>query len=172
MTLYEHVFIARPEISPTRAQKLIDEIGDIVSKQGGQVGKTEYWGLRQLAYPIKKSSKGHYMLLNITAEHSAISEMERQMKLNDDIIRFLTLKVKTHDDSQSAPIRQKEKEWSEDDDGRKNDSQSASTRHGKASSSVEKDKISIKEDAKESVKESVKENAKDGVKDDVGGDDA
>ena len=104
MTLYEHVFIARQDITPQRAQALIEEFSATIAEQGGNVAKTEYWGLCNLAYQIKKNRKGHYMLLNIEASHTAITEMERQMKLHDDILRFLTLRVDEHDPNPSPPM--------------------------------------------------------------------
>ena len=104
-TLYEHVFIARQDITPQRAQALIEEFSATIAEQGGNVAKTEYWGLCNLAYQIKKNRKGHYMLLNIEASHTAITEMERQMKLHDDILRFLTLRVDEHDPNPSPPMQ-------------------------------------------------------------------
>ena len=82
----------------------------ILTEQGGSIEKTEYWGLRSLAYRVKKNRKGHYSLLNITADHTAISEMERQMSLNDDILRFMTIRVEEHDVEPSAPLSSKNKD--------------------------------------------------------------
>ena len=110
MTLYEHVFIARQDITPQRALTLIEEFSATIAEQGGNVAKTEYWGLCNLAYQIKKNRKGHYMLLNIEASHTAITEMERQMKLHADILRFLTLRVDEHDPNPSPPMQRSAKE--------------------------------------------------------------
>ena len=87
MSLYEHVFICRQDISQQQVETLTENLTAILTEQGGSIEKTEYWGLRSLAYRVKKNRKGHYSLLNITADHTAISEMERQMSLNDDILR-------------------------------------------------------------------------------------
>ena len=110
MSLYEHVFICRQDISQQQVESLTENLIAILSEQGGSVEKTEYWGLRSLAYRVKKNRKGHYSLLNITADHSAISEMERQMSLNDDILRFMTIRVDEHDTEPSAPLSSKNKD--------------------------------------------------------------
>ena len=110
MSLYEHVFICRQDISQQQVESLTENLTAILSEQGGSVEKTEYWGLRSLAYRVKKNRKGHYSLLNITADHSAISEMERQMSLNDDILRFMTIRVDEHDTEPSAPLSSKNKD--------------------------------------------------------------
>lgn len=103
MSLYEHVFIARPDMSPQQAEDLIKTYGDIVCAEGGSVGKTEYWGLRNMAYRIKRFRKGHYSLMNIDAPHKAVAEMERRMRLSSEVLRFLTIRVDAHDDKPSLP---------------------------------------------------------------------
>ena len=110
MSLYEHVFICRQDISQQQVEKLTENLTAILTEQGGSIEKTEYWGLRSLAYRVKKNRKGHYSLLNITADHTAISEMERQMSLNDDILRFMTIRVEEHDGEPSAPLSSKNKD--------------------------------------------------------------
>lgn len=117
MTLYEHVFIVRPEISPQRANKLAEEFAAIAAQNGGSVDKTEFWGLRELAYPIKKNEKGYYFLLNIKTDNAQLSEMERQMKLHDDVLRYLSLKVSALDPNPSVQMQNKEKDegWNSDD---------------------------------------------------------
>ena len=110
MSLYEHVFICRQDISQQQVEGLTENLTAILSEHGGSVEKTEYWGLRSLAYRVKKNRKGHYSLLNISADHSAISEMERQMSLNDDILRFMTIRVDEHDTEPSAPLSTKNKD--------------------------------------------------------------
>ncbi len=119
MNFYEHVFIVRPEVSSQRAQALAEEFGATLTKGGGSVGKTEYWGLKDLAYPIKKNDKGHYLLMNITANPSDVGEMERQMKLHEDILRFLTLRVDELDENPSIQMKRKDKESSESEDSPK-----------------------------------------------------
>ena len=110
MSLYEHVFICRQDISQQQVESLTVNLTTILAEQGGSVEKTEYWGLRSLAYRVRKNRKGHYSLLNITADHTAISEMERQMSLNDDILRFMTIRVEEHDAEPSAPLSSKNKD--------------------------------------------------------------
>ena len=110
MSLYEHVFICRQDISQQQVETLTENLTAILTEQGGSIEKTEYWGLRSLAYRVKKNRKGHYSLLNITADHTAISEMERQMSLNDDILRFMTIRVEEHNVEPSAPLSSKNKD--------------------------------------------------------------
>jgi len=93
MTLYESVFIARQDISSSQVDSLADSFEKIIQDGGGQVPKREYWGLRSLAYKIKKNRKGHYVLFNIDAPSEAMLEYERIMKLNEDILRYMTLRV-------------------------------------------------------------------------------
>jgi len=105
MPLYEHVMIARPDISGQQAEALLEEMKGILAENGGTVSKTEYWGLRNLSYRIRKHRKGHYGLLNIEAPSAAVSELERRLKIHDDVIRFLTIRVDELDLGQSAPLQ-------------------------------------------------------------------
>ncbi len=93
MPYYESVFIARQDISGPQAEALTDGFAKLIEDQGGQVAKREYWGLRSLAYRIKKNRKGHYMLFNIDGPAGAVQEMERQMRLHEDVLRYLTIRV-------------------------------------------------------------------------------
>src|SRR3546814_7270273 len=93
MPYYESVFIARQDISSAQVDQLADQFTEIVASGGGEVKKREYWGLRSLAYRIKKNRKGHYMLFNLDAPAAAVSEMEHLMRLNEDILRYPTIKV-------------------------------------------------------------------------------
>ena len=110
MALYEHVFIARQDISSQQVEGLTDMITAVLEENGGEITKKEYWGIKSLAYRVKKNRKGHYSLLNIHAEHSAIAEMERRISLNDDIIRFMTLRVDEHETEESVQIRNKNRD--------------------------------------------------------------
>ena len=101
MRLYEHTFIARQDLSPQQAQALADTYAGVIAEHGGEVTKNEYWGLRNLAYRIKKNRKGHYLHLNLRAEAAAIDELERQERLSDDVIRYLTVRVDQLDDGPS-----------------------------------------------------------------------
>jgi small subunit ribosomal protein S6 len=105
MPLYEHVFIARQDISPQQVEALTDQLKGVIKEGGGDVQKAEYWGLRTLTYRIKKNRKGHYSLLNIDAPHEAVSEMERQMRINEDVLRFMTLRVDELEEGESAMMK-------------------------------------------------------------------
>ncbi len=105
MPLYEHVFLARQEVSPQQVEAMIDEFGQIIKDGGGKVGKTEYWGLKTLAFKIKKSRKAHYALMNIEASPDVVAEMERRMRLSTDVLRFLTLRVDEHETEPSVQMR-------------------------------------------------------------------
>jgi small subunit ribosomal protein S6 len=93
LAYYESVFIARQEISSAQVEALADALGKVVEDQGGQIAKREYWGLRALAHRIKKNRKGHYVLFNLDAPPPAVVELERQMRINEDVLRFLTVRV-------------------------------------------------------------------------------
>lgn len=105
MAFYENVFIARQDISQPQAEALGDAFAKVVGDLGGKVTKREYWGLRNLSFRIKKNRKGHYMLLNIDAPAAALHEMERQMRINEDIVRFLTVRVEELEEGPSAMMR-------------------------------------------------------------------
>src|ERR1700761_4529275 len=92
MALYEHLLIARQDISAQQVDALATHLKTIVEGQGGKVEKQEYWGLRGLAYRIKKNRKRHYVLLNINAPSGAVVELERQLKINEDVLRYITVK--------------------------------------------------------------------------------
>lgn len=108
MPTYEHVFIARQDVSSQHVDTLLETFKDVITEGGGSIGKTEYWGLRNLAYRIRKNRKGHYVLMNIDAPHPAVAEMERQMRLNEDVLRFMTLRTKEMDETPSAMMIAKE----------------------------------------------------------------
>ena len=97
MALYEHVVIARQDISPQQAEALNDTLKALIEQGGGSVAKIEYWGLRNLTYRIKKNRKGHYSLLALNAPAAAVKEMERQLSINEDVLRYLTVRVEELD---------------------------------------------------------------------------
>jgi small subunit ribosomal protein S6 len=105
MSFYETVFIARQDLSPTQVDALIDSYKKIIEEHKGKISKTEYWGLKKFAYLIKKNSRGHYVLLNIEAPAEAIHEMERQMRLSEDVVRYLTIKVDNLDKNPSVMMK-------------------------------------------------------------------
>ena len=118
MPLYENVFIARQDISGTQVDALADTFTQLVTDHGGEVRKREYWGLRNLAYRMRKNRKGHYMLLNIEAPAAAVAELERTMRINEDVIRYLTIRVDTHEDGPSVIMQSR---GSRDDRQRRSD---------------------------------------------------
>ncbi len=107
MRLYETVFIVRQDATPAQVESLTQDYTKVIRSLGGDVNKTEFCGLRALAYKIKKNGKGHYVLMNITADHKAISEMERLMKLNESLLRHMTVSVEAHDPNPSALMQQR-----------------------------------------------------------------
>lgn len=107
MALYEHVFIARQDISTSQVESITADFSKIIEENEGKVAKSEYWGLKNLAYKIKKNRKGHYVLLNIDAPHAAMAEVERQARLHEDVMRFMTIRVDEHEEGQSIVLRSK-----------------------------------------------------------------
>jgi small subunit ribosomal protein S6 len=105
MALYEHLLIARQDISAQQVDALATHLKTIVEGEGGKIEKQEYWGLRGLAYRINKNRKGHYVLLNINAPSKAVIELERQLKINEDVLRYITVKVDQFDVSSSKARR-------------------------------------------------------------------
>jgi len=105
MPFYENVFVARQDISAAQVEALADAFTTLVSEQGGQVTKREYWGLRNIAYRIKKNRKGHYVLLNLDAPPQAVNELERNMRINEDVIRYLTVRVEALEEGPSAVMQ-------------------------------------------------------------------
>ena len=121
MALYEHVVISRQDISPQQAEALNDTIKALIEEGGGAVAKIEYWGLRNLTYRIKKNRKGHYSLLAIDAPSAAVKEMERQLSINEDVLRYLTVRVEGLDLELSPVLarRDRDRERRGDDFGAK-----------------------------------------------------
>ena len=106
MPFYENVFIARQDILPPRVESLTREFSELVASHGGKIGKTEYWGLRAMAYRISRMRKAHYAFLDMEAPHQAIKELEKRMRLHEDILRFLTVRVSALDPNPSKPMEQ------------------------------------------------------------------
>ena len=101
MAFYESVVIARPELTETQIDKIISDLSEIITKENGKVVRKEQWGLRSFAYKINKNKKGHYFMLNLDSAPTIIFEYERQMRINEDIIRFLTIKIDKIDENPS-----------------------------------------------------------------------
>jgi small subunit ribosomal protein S6 len=105
MSLYECVMIARQDISNTQVEALIETFSGVITEQGGNVSKKEYWGLKNLSYRMKKNRKGHYVLMNIDAPSAAVKEMERTMSINEDVLRFMTIRVDALEEGPSAAMQ-------------------------------------------------------------------
>ena len=108
MSLYEHVIISRPDISSTQVDEMINNLTEKFSALGGKVVKTEYWGLRNLAYRIKKNRKAHYSMLQIDAPSDAIHEIERQHRINEDILRYMSIRVDEFSEDPSPILAKRE----------------------------------------------------------------
>ena len=105
MALYEHVFLARQDLSQAQVDVLAETATKIVEDQGGKVSRTETWGLKQLAYKIEKNRKAHFVMLSMDAPGNTVAELERQSSINEDIIRFLTIRVDAHETEPSVMMR-------------------------------------------------------------------
>jgi small subunit ribosomal protein S6 len=110
MPCYESVFIARQDISATQTEGLTETFSKIISDNGGSIVGTESWGLRTLTYRMKKNRKGHYVMLNIDAPAPAVHEMERQMRINEDVLRYMTIRVDGFEDGPSVMMKHKDRE--------------------------------------------------------------
>ncbi|MEM7463091.1 MAG: 30S ribosomal protein S6 [Pseudomonadota bacterium] len=110
MALYEHVFLARQDVSGQQVDALIEQFKGVLESNEGSVSKVENWGLRSTAYRINKNRKAHYVLMNVDAPASAVAEMERQMRLNDDILRYMTIRVEELEEGPSAMMRKSDRD--------------------------------------------------------------
>lgn len=117
MPLYEHVMIARQDLSNTQAEGLIEHFGTVLADNGGKLVDHEYWGVKTMAYKINKNRKGHYAYLRTDAPSAAVQEMERLMALHDDVMRVLTIKVDAHEDGPSAQMQKREERGDRPDRG-------------------------------------------------------
>ena len=117
MPLYEHVFLARQDASTQQVEELTTQLTGIIERAGGKVTKTENWGVRSLTYRMNKNRKAHFVLLNIDAPSAAIAEIERQERINEDVIRYLTVRVEEHEEGPSAMMRKADRDRERDDRG-------------------------------------------------------
>ena len=113
MALYEHVLIARQDISPQQAEQLNEDMKAIIEGLGGHIAKIEYWGLRNLTYRIKKNRKGHYSLMAIDSPPAAVKEMERQLSINEDVLRYMTVRVEELDLELSPVLARRDRDRSD-----------------------------------------------------------
>ena len=117
MALYEHVFLARQDLAQAQVDALAANATDIIEKNGGKVVKTETWGLRSLAYKIAKNRKAHYVLLELDAPGTVVAELERQTQINEDVIRYMTVKVDAHEAGPSVMMRKADRRDRDDRGG-------------------------------------------------------
>lgn len=117
MALYEHIFLARQDVSAQQVEELTNTLTEVLTSNGGKVTKNEYWGLKSLSYRIRKNRKAHYSLLNIDAPSAAVVEMERQMRINEDILRFMTVRVDELEEGPSAMMQKRDRDDRGDRDG-------------------------------------------------------
>ena len=110
MALYEHIYLARQDVSAQQVEELTNALTEVLSQGGGKVTKNEYWGLKSLSYRIKKNRKAHYSLLNIDAPAAAVAEMERQMRINEDVLRFRTVRVDELEEGPSAMMQKRDRD--------------------------------------------------------------
>ncbi|MFY7852500.1 MAG: 30S ribosomal protein S6 [Brevundimonas sp.] len=115
MALYEHIYLARQAVSAQQVEELTNALTEVLTQGGGKVTKNEYWGLKSLSYRIKKNRKAHYSLLNIDAPAAAVAEMERQMRINEDILRFMTVRVDELEEGPSAMMQKRDRDDSAGD---------------------------------------------------------
>src|ERR1700728_1856727 len=115
MPLYEHVYLARQDASAQQVEELTAHLKGVIEGLGGSIAKTEYWGVKSLSYRLRKNRKAHFMLMNINAPPAAINEIERLERLNEDVLRYLTIRVEEHEDGPSAMMRRAERDRDRDD---------------------------------------------------------
>jgi len=115
MSLYEHVYLARQDASAQQVEELTAHLKGVVEGLGGTVAKTEYWGVKSLSYRLRKNRKAHFTLMNIDAPPTAINEIERLERLNEDVLRYLTIRVEEHEEGPSAMMRRAERDRDRDE---------------------------------------------------------
>ncbi|MGL5447105.1 MAG: 30S ribosomal protein S6 [Rhabdaerophilum sp.] len=110
MALYEHIFLARQDVTAQQVEAMTESYKTVIESKGGAVTKVEYWGLKSLAFRIKKNRKAHYALFNISGPAAAISEMERQMRISEDILRFMTVRVEELEEGPSVMLQRRDRD--------------------------------------------------------------
>ena len=117
MPLYEHVYLARQDLSAQQVEELTTQLTSVITQMGGKVTKNEYWGVKSLTYRMRKNRKAHMTLLNVDAPPAALSEIERQERINEDVLRYLTIRVEALEEGPSAMMRKSDRDR-DDRDGR------------------------------------------------------
>ena len=115
MPFYEHVFLARQDLGPQQVEEFTNQYKAVIEGMGGKLAKNEYWGVKSLSYRIRKNRKAHMTLFNIDAPAPAVAEMERQMRLNEDVIRYLTIRVDELEEGPSAMMRKADRDRERDE---------------------------------------------------------
>jgi len=115
MPLYEHVYLARQDASTQQVEELTAQLKGVIEGLGGSIAKTEYWGVKSLSYRLRKNRKAHFTLMNVNAPPAAINEIERLERLNEDVLRYLTIRVEEHEEGPSAMMRRAERDRDRDD---------------------------------------------------------
>lgn len=115
MSLYEHVFLSRQDVSAQQVEELTAQLKGIIEQMGGKVTKLEQWGVKSLSYRLRKNRKAHFTLMNVDAPSAAINEIERLERLNEDVLRYLTIRVEQHEDGPSAMMRRAERDRDRDE---------------------------------------------------------
>ena len=110
MALYEHVFLSRQDLSQQQVDELVERFKGVIAAGGGSVGRVENWGLKSLTYRVNKNRKAYYTLMDLTCPPAALNEMERQMGISEDVLRFMTIKVEKHEEGQSAMLQKRERD--------------------------------------------------------------
>jgi small subunit ribosomal protein S6 len=121
MPLYEHIFMARQDVTPQQVEAMVDQYKGVIEQNGGTVDKTEMWGVKSLAYRIKKNRKAHFTMFNLNAPAPAVAEMERQMRINEDILRFMTIKVEELETEPSVMMQKRDRDERKDRERRERD---------------------------------------------------
>jgi small subunit ribosomal protein S6 len=115
MPLYEHVFLARQDLSPQQVEELTAQYKGVIEQLGGKIAKSEYWGVKSLTYRMRKNRKAHFTLMNVDAPPAAMSEVERLQRINEDVLRNLTIRVEEHETEPSAMMRKVDRDRDRDD---------------------------------------------------------
>jgi len=115
MPLYEHVYLARQDVTAQQVDDMTAQYKSVIEQMGGSVAKTEYWGVKSLAYRIRKNRKAHFTLMNLDAPPAALAEIERQERLNEEVLRYLTIRVNAHEEGPSAMMRKADRDRDRDE---------------------------------------------------------
>ena len=122
MPLYEHVLMARQDVTSQQVESMIDQFREVIESNGGRIEKTEMWGVKSLAFRIKKNRKAHFALLHLDAPAPAVAEMERQLRINEDVLRFLTIRVDAIEEGPSVMMQKRDRDDRKDRErGRRRD---------------------------------------------------